>query len=67
MGFTEMLTLLFIALKLLGLVSWSWWVVLLPEILAVIFYLVFFVFYLLAADQIRSTKEEILNKYLRRW
>lgn len=34
MGFCEVLTILFIALKLLGVVSWSWVVVLLPEIIA---------------------------------
>lgn len=34
MGFTEVLTIIFIVLKLLGVISWSWWLVLLPEILA---------------------------------
>ena len=38
MGFTEVLTIVFIALKLLGVISWSWWLVLLPEILAVVVY-----------------------------
>ena len=38
MGFTEVLTILFIALKLLGVISWSWWLVLLPEILAFVVY-----------------------------
>lgn len=30
MGFLGWLQLLFIALKLLGKINWSWWVVLLP-------------------------------------
>ena len=38
MGFTEVLTIVFIALKLLGVISWSWWLVLLPEILAFVVY-----------------------------
>lgn len=29
-GFTGLLTILFIALKLLGVISWSWWWVLSP-------------------------------------
>jgi hypothetical protein len=36
MGFTEVLTIVFIALKLLGVISWSWWLVLLPEIIALV-------------------------------
>ena len=38
MGFTEVLTLLFIVLKVFGIIAWSWWIVLLPEIIAVGFY-----------------------------
>ena len=39
MGITELLTIIFVVLKLLGIISWSWWLVLLPEIIAGIFYL----------------------------
>lgn len=35
MGFTEILTIIFIALKLLGVITWAWWVCLLPEIIVV--------------------------------
>lgn len=38
MGFMEILTLLFIVLKVFGIITWSWWIVLLPEIIAVVFY-----------------------------
>lgn len=38
MGFTEILTIVFIVLKLLGVVSWSWWLVLLPEIIMGVVY-----------------------------
>ena len=40
MGFAEILTLIFITLKLTGNVDWSWWVVFLPELVALGFYLV---------------------------
>jgi hypothetical protein len=42
MGFTELLTIVFIVLKLLGVISWSWGLVLLPEIIAVAIYLIVF-------------------------
>lgn len=38
MGFCEVLTIVFMVLKLVGTINWSWWVVLLPEIIAFIFY-----------------------------
>lgn len=34
MGITEVLTVIFVVLKLIGQIDWSWWLVLLPEILA---------------------------------
>lgn len=34
MGICEVLTIVFIVLKLVGTISWSWWLVLLPEIIA---------------------------------
>lgn len=45
MGFTEVLTLIFVTLKLTGAIDWSWWLVLLPEILAGVGYLVFLTFF----------------------
>lgn len=44
MGFTELLTIVFIVLKLTGQVDWSWWLVLLPEIIAVVSLVVMLVF-----------------------
>ena len=38
MGFTEVLTIIFILLKVFGVISWSWWVVFLPEIIAIVLY-----------------------------
>lgn len=38
MTVTEALTIVFIVLKLLGYIDWSWFYVLLPEIIAVCIY-----------------------------
>ena len=43
MGFCEILTIVFIVLKLIGTIGWSWWLVLLPEILAFALYIIVFV------------------------
>lgn len=45
MGFTEVLTLIFITLKLTGYIDWSWWLVLLPEIIAISIAICFIVFF----------------------
>lgn len=41
MGFTEIWTIIFVILKLIGVISWSWWLVFLPEIIAGVFYILF--------------------------
>lgn len=38
MGFTEVLTVVFIVLKLIEVIDWSWWLVLLPELVSLPFY-----------------------------
>lgn len=43
MGFTEVLTIIFIVLKLLGVIDWNWFLVLLPEIIAFAFYILIIV------------------------
>lgn len=40
MGFTEVLTIIFIVLKLLNIIDWNWFLVLLPEIIALTIYLI---------------------------
>ena len=35
MGFFGFLTCIFVVLKLLGVIAWSWWLVFLPTIIAV--------------------------------
>lgn len=55
MGFAEVLTIVFIVLKLLGKIDWSWFLVLLPEIAAVVFYILLCVS--VAIDTHRIDKE----------
>ncbi len=38
MGIAEILTIIFVVCKLLGVIDWSWWLVLLPEIIAGVIY-----------------------------
>jgi len=45
MGFTEALTIAFIVLKLMGVITWSWWLVLLPELIAGSLYLIVVLLY----------------------
>lgn len=34
MGIAEVLTIIFVVLKLTGVITWSWWFVLLPSIIS---------------------------------
>ncbi|EOT2044072.1 hypothetical protein ACNQK2_000850 [Staphylococcus pseudintermedius] len=43
MGLAELLTIVFVVLKLTGVIDWSWWLVLLPEIIAILIYTVLFI------------------------
>ena len=44
MAITEALTATFIVLKILKIINWSWFFVLLPEIIAIIFYMMIIAF-----------------------
>lgn len=60
MGFTEILTIVFIVLKLLGVITWSWWLVLLPEIIALALYIIVFMCALLGVfDTHRRVRKHI--------
>lgn len=48
MGIAEILTIIFIILKVTETIDWSWWVVLLPEIIAVSIYLILMILWLVA-------------------
>lgn len=54
MGFLELLTLIFIVLKLTGVIAWSWWLVLTPLIIAGVLYSAYFA--LIIASYIHTAK-----------
>lgn len=64
MGFTELLTIVFIVLKLTGVIAWSWWLVLLPEIVACALYFTLVVVY---AISITSETRRIKKHHKRYW
>lgn len=41
MGFAELLTIIFILAKIFGVIDWNWFLVLLPELIAIVVYLIF--------------------------
>jgi len=55
-GFLELLTIVFVVLKALGVISWGWWVVFSPAILAALFYVIWF---LVVTTFFRRTHKEI--------
>ena len=55
MGFTEVLTIIFIVLKLLNIIDWNWFLVLLPEIIALT---IFLIIVIIETFQYRSINKE---------
>ena len=51
MGFAEILTIIFIVLKLTGTITWSWVQVFIPEIIALLFYAAIVIGVVLGAAQ----------------
>lgn len=51
MGFAEILTIIFIVLKLTGTITWSWVQVFIPEIIALLFYVAIVIGLILGAVQ----------------
>jgi hypothetical protein len=45
MGITNLLTVLFVALKLLEKINWSWWLVLSPSLLSLAVYICYLVWW----------------------
>lgn len=45
MGFFEILTIIFVLLKVFDLVQWCWWIVFLPEIIAFVIHIVLVIVY----------------------
>lgn len=61
MGFAEVLTIVFVVLKLLGKIDWSWWLVLLPEIIAVAIYIILCIVVVVQNCRINKSINRILK------
>lgn len=59
MGFTEFLTIVFIVLKLIGVITWSWWLVCLPEIIGIALYIALIVIHCVSVCRMNKT----INKH----
>ena len=60
MGIFEVVTIVFVVLKLTGVIAWSWWLVLLPEIIAIGLYIVFFASWIIFGTfTFKKAKKEI--------
>ncbi len=66
MGFTELLTIVFVDLKLIGRIDWSWWWVLLPEIIGVIFYVLLMIANLRSSAAMNRSINRMCQKEQRR-
>ena len=63
MGFTEILTIVFIVLKLIGIINWSWWYIGLPEIIAFVLYIAVFVYGVVSRYQIRKEYKKMYDNW----
>lgn len=63
MGFTEILTIIFVLLKVFKIVSWSWWIVFLPEIIAIVLYISLVIIHIRTARKIEKYHDDLFNKF----
>ena len=54
MGITEILTIVFVVLKLLKVINWHWLLVLSPELLAVVVYVIIVISQIKLINRIRK-------------
>lgn len=63
MGFTEVLTIIFIVLKLLNVIDWNWFLVLLPETIALTIYLIIVIIGIFQYRSINKEFKRIKDKF----
>lgn len=66
MVFTEILTIVFVVLKLIGTIDWSWWLVLLPEIIGLSFYVAIFIVGMYSTRRMNRSFERMIEKKRKR-
>lgn len=62
MGFTEILTLVFIVLKLTKVIDWSWLLVLLPELLGLAVYVIIVISQIGLLGQIKRRTKNLFKE-----
>lgn len=62
MGFTEILTLVFIVLKLTKVINWSWLLVLLPELLGLAVYIIIVISQIGLLSQIKRRTKNLFKE-----
>ena len=67
MGLLEALTIVFIVLKLIGVIAWSWWLVLSPLLVAVGIYVLWFAFVALFMSSANRTFKKAKRKGNRKY
>ena len=65
MGLLEVLTIVFVVLKLLGVIAWSWWLVFLPLIIAVGIYVIVFVLNVLFFVKMKREIDREFDKFFK--
>lgn len=63
MGICEVLTIVFVVLKLMHIIEWSWLLVLLPEIVALIIYAVLLIVHTVLNIQIHKQIRKGFNEF----
>lgn len=63
MGFTEILTIIFVLLKVFEVVSWPWWVVFIPEMIAIVIYIAMFIGSMVTARKMHKTVMKHFDKF----
>ena len=66
MGFTEILTIIFVICKLLNVIDWFWWLVFLSEIIAVGGYIILVILNILVLAGIITSGHIKLKRFRKR-
>ena len=61
MGFLELLTVVFVVLKLLGVIDWAWWLVLLPIMIVVVLYIALLIWHLVVSHGLKKEMKKFHN------
>ena len=62
MGFLEVLTIIFVVLKLTSVIDWSWWLVFSPMYVAVVLYAVIIVIQIRVWKNMDNSHSEIVKR-----